>query len=182
MAQFRKKPVVIEAEQWLQTVEQNERLLAEGVIMDIPSRDGSCLIPTLEGNMTCMLNDYIIKGVKGEYYPCKPEIFELTYDLVEEEVEGMTYAEAEKLLMEGKLIALPEWGGFWFKDEKTDEVLVLTKEGEVVKTPWEVCKDRNDWIVVQATIEQQKIVADYFASIVVPVEEVPVAKSTKAKK
>nr|WP_315173554.1 hypothetical protein [uncultured Flavobacterium sp.] len=167
MTKFRKKPVVIEAEQWLGTVEQKERLLAEGVIMEIPSQDGSCLIPTLEGNMTCMLTDYIIKGVKGEYYPCKAEIFELTYDLVEE--EGMTYAEAEKLLLEGKLIALPEWGGFWFKDEKTNEVLVLTKEGEVTKTPWEVCKESNDWIVVEATIEQQKIVADYFASIIVPV-------------
>jgi hypothetical protein len=68
MAKFRKKPVVIEAEKWLGTVEQKERLLAEGVIIAIPSMDGSCLIPTLEGNMTCMLKDWIIKGVKREYY------------------------------------------------------------------------------------------------------------------
>jgi hypothetical protein len=86
MKKFRKKPVVIEAEQWLGTGEQKESLLADGVIMDIPSQDGSCLIPTLEGNMICMPGDYIIKGVKGEHYPCKPDIFELTYDLVEEEV------------------------------------------------------------------------------------------------
>ena len=85
MQRFRKKPVVVEAEQWLGTVEQKERLLAEGVIMDIPSLDGSCLVPTLEGNMTCQLNDYIIKGIKGEYYPCKPDIFELTYDMDEKE-------------------------------------------------------------------------------------------------
>ena len=82
---FRKKPVLVEAEQWLGTVKQKERLLAEGVIMDIPSLDGSCLVPTLEGNMTCQLNDYIIKGIKGEYYPCKPDIFELTYDIDEKE-------------------------------------------------------------------------------------------------
>ena len=85
MQRFRKKPVVVEAEQWLGTVEQKERLLAEGVIMNIPSLDGSCLVPTLEGNMTCQINDYIIKGIKGEYYPCKPDIFELTYDMDEKE-------------------------------------------------------------------------------------------------
>ena len=85
MQRFRKKPVLVEAEQWLGTVEQKERLLAEGVIMDIPSLDGSCLVPTLEGNMTCQINDYIIKGIKGEYYPCKPDIFELTYDMDEKE-------------------------------------------------------------------------------------------------
>jgi hypothetical protein len=84
MKKFRKKPVVIEAEQWLGTDKQEKKLLSKGVIMTIPSLDGSCLIPTLEGNMTCQLNDYIIKGVKGEYYPCKPDIFELTYDVVEE--------------------------------------------------------------------------------------------------
>lgn len=86
MKKWKKKPVVIEAEKWLGTQEQKESLLADGVIMDIPSRDGSCLIPTLEGNMTCMLGDYIIKGVKGEYYPCKPDIFKLTYDLVKDVV------------------------------------------------------------------------------------------------
>ena len=53
--------------------------------MEIPSQDGSCLVPTLEGNMTCQINDYIIKGIKGEYYPCKPDIFELTYDMDEKE-------------------------------------------------------------------------------------------------
>ncbi len=80
MKKFKKKSVVIEAEQWLGTEKQKERLLEKGIIMVIPSQDGSCLIPTLEGNMTCSVNDYIIKGVKGEYYPCKPDIFELTYD------------------------------------------------------------------------------------------------------
>lgn len=82
---FRKKPVLVEAEQWLGTVKQKKRLLAAGVIMEIPSQDGSCLVPTLEGNMTCQINDYIIKGIKGEYYPCKPDIFELTYDMDEKE-------------------------------------------------------------------------------------------------
>ena len=83
MQRFRKKPVVVEAEQWLGTVEQKERLLAEGVIMDIPSLDGSCLVPTLEGNMACQINDYIIKGINNEFYPIKSEIFFKTYEKVE---------------------------------------------------------------------------------------------------
>lgn len=37
-------------------------------------------IPTLEGTMTAMPNDYIIRGVQGEFYPCKPDIFEATYE------------------------------------------------------------------------------------------------------
>lgn len=41
-------------------------------------------IYTLEGRMIASQNDYIIKGIDGEYYPCKPHIFEQTYDLVEE--------------------------------------------------------------------------------------------------
>jgi hypothetical protein len=41
------------------------------------------LIPTLEGDMKCSKGDYVIKGVKGEFYPCKPDIFELTYEIVE---------------------------------------------------------------------------------------------------
>ena len=41
-------------------------------------------IDTLEGTMTVIINDWIIKGVKGEFYPCKPDIFEATYDLLKQ--------------------------------------------------------------------------------------------------
>ena len=44
-------------------------------------------ITTLEGVMLGNVNDYIIKGVKGEFYPCKPDVFEQTYDLVDESEE-----------------------------------------------------------------------------------------------
>lgn len=40
-------------------------------------------IQTLEGIMTAQLGDYIIKGINGEYYPCKPDIFEKTYEIIE---------------------------------------------------------------------------------------------------
>ena len=42
------------------------------------------MIKTLEGNMRCDIGDYIIKGVKGEFYPCKPDIFKDTYDAIGE--------------------------------------------------------------------------------------------------
>jgi len=47
--------------------------------------DCYCHIKTLEGVMTANEGDYIIKGVKGEFYPCKPDIFEMTYEVVENE-------------------------------------------------------------------------------------------------
>lgn len=47
---------------------------------------GELVIRTLEGDMTASYGDYIIKGVKGEFYPCKPDIFNETYELVEENV------------------------------------------------------------------------------------------------
>ena len=48
---------------------------------DIVKRDGM-RIPTLEGEMIASVGDYIIRGVKGEFYPCKPDIFHMTYDIV----------------------------------------------------------------------------------------------------
>ena len=81
MKKFRTKPVFVEAEKWLGTQEQKESLLAEGVIMEIPSQDGSCLVPTLEGNLTCRVNDYIIKDDKGQYSVCDPDTFKATYEV-----------------------------------------------------------------------------------------------------
>ncbi len=62
MAKYRKKPVVIEAEQLTETIE----------------------IPTTEGTMTGNPGDWLITGVKGEKYPCKDDIFRMTYEPVEE--------------------------------------------------------------------------------------------------
>ena len=83
MKKFRKKPVLVEAEQWLGTEKQKKKLLADGVIMEIPSQDGSCLVPTLEGNMPCRLNDYIVKDANCQYGVYDGELFEETFDLDE---------------------------------------------------------------------------------------------------
>lgn len=84
MPQYRKKPVVIEAQRV--TVNNLEQIATwcRGSVKGIalPLHDQVIDIQTLEGEMRADVGDWIIKGVKGEFYPCKPDIFELTYDKV----------------------------------------------------------------------------------------------------
>ena len=80
---FRKKPVVIEAIRYVGTFEsQRECLKFCGGFATYYIAHGEFVIYTLEGSMTAQPGDWIIKGVKGEFYPCKPDIFELTYEAV----------------------------------------------------------------------------------------------------
>ncbi len=81
---FRKKPVVIEAVQWDGTnTIQIEEFINKGLRKQMDCWNNkvvSLIIPTLEGEHIASINDWIIRGVKGEFYPCNPEIFEQTYD------------------------------------------------------------------------------------------------------
>lgn len=84
MAKYRKKPVVIEAFVWTGNILSTRCVpdiairFHDGTIID--NKDGTLTIKTLEGDMTAQAGDYIIKGVNGEFYPCKPDIFEKTYE------------------------------------------------------------------------------------------------------
>ena len=79
MAKFRKKPVVIEAEQFW----PDRTPWPVGVVSDPAAHvTGSWWIDTLEGGHVVMPGDWIIRGVAGELYPCKPDIFVQTYDEV----------------------------------------------------------------------------------------------------
>lgn len=89
MKKFRKKPVVIEAVQWDGknfdevsdfTGNWHGHKLAYEDAESAAIRTGSLHIKTLEGVMTANTGDWIIKGVNGEFYPCKPDIFEKTYE------------------------------------------------------------------------------------------------------
>ncbi|MFD2248884.1 hypothetical protein FHS82_000993 [Pseudochelatococcus lubricantis] len=82
MPKFRKKPVVIEAVQLRPGEEPYE--LSQAVVNGVVryTEDGSVLIKTLEGVMSASPGDWIIRGVNGELYPCKPDIFEKTYEAV----------------------------------------------------------------------------------------------------
>lgn len=83
---YRKKPVVIDAVQWSGN-NLNEILdFMKDKQPNYYEDDEKKLltIQTLEGNMIASVGDYIIKGVKGEFYPCKPDIFKQTYEVVKE--------------------------------------------------------------------------------------------------
>lgn len=81
MPKFRKKPVVIEAVQFVGN--DAECMAFCPIAIDPPDTKPILVIPTLEGDHICSLGDWIIKGVKGEFYPCKPDIFEATYERAE---------------------------------------------------------------------------------------------------
>ncbi|MBN9458491.1 MAG: hypothetical protein J0I54_17815 [Bosea sp.] len=89
MGRFRKKPVEIEAWQFTlmkDAATQPDWLKAaflDGAVFYQGGADPYLTIETLEGTHRASLGDWIIQGVKGELYPCKPEIFAATYDVVE---------------------------------------------------------------------------------------------------
>lgn len=82
---FRKKPVVIEAQQLtVFNLEELEQWCSGSIKgLRLPANQRVIDIQTLEGEMRAQIGDWIIKGVKGEFYPCKPEIFAMTYEPVE---------------------------------------------------------------------------------------------------
>lgn len=86
MKKYRKKPIIIEAKQFFwREVEPDFR----GDIKDSPVyfESNKYYINTLEGRMEVSDGDWIIKGVKGEFYPCKPDIFAMSYDEVKDKMD-----------------------------------------------------------------------------------------------
>lgn len=89
---YRKKPVVVEAlkinargligEEWFWDAVSENRIITYNFGKNYP-QDAWCEIKTLEGVMVAKTGDYIIQGVEGEIYPCKPDIFEKTYEVAE---------------------------------------------------------------------------------------------------
>ncbi|WP_237558684.1 hypothetical protein [Enterococcus hirae] len=91
---YRKKPVVIEAfklnsrgligEEWFWDAVSENRIIIYNFGKNYP-QDAWCEIKTLEGVMVAKTGDYIIRGVEGEIYPCKPDIFEKTYEVASQQ-------------------------------------------------------------------------------------------------
>jgi hypothetical protein len=79
---YRKKPVVIEAVQFVGDAIEGFEIIAVG-LDELGNQHFNLVIPTLEGVMYASEGDWIITGVNGEKYPCKPDIFEKTYEAVE---------------------------------------------------------------------------------------------------
>jgi hypothetical protein len=77
---YQKKPIVIEAVRWMGDNWNEIKDFCKEIIDAKDSR--TLVIKTLEGNMEANMFDYIVKGIKGEVYPIKPEIFEATYEVI----------------------------------------------------------------------------------------------------
>lgn len=89
---YRKKPVVIEAIQFIDNADRimeiHEFLGRDTMRINYEDKYNPYIkIETLEGTMKASVGDYIIKGVNGEFYPCKPDIFEKTYERVTDETD-----------------------------------------------------------------------------------------------
>lgn len=95
MGRYIKLPVEIEAIQWVETnIEEIKKFVGNDLIIDtytgaweagVGPIIRTLKIKTLEGEMNISKNDYIIRGVNGEFYPCKPDIFIKTYKEIEDE-------------------------------------------------------------------------------------------------
>lgn len=146
MAKFRKKPVVIEAIQYnghnsadIHEFCGNVALQPVLPIGVMPYME----IITLEGKMKAIPSDWIIKGVNGEYYPCKPDIFDKTYDLVGCEnmpVINLSFGKALEAAKRGDKIAREGWNGkgmFVYyvpaNEYKTTTEIAKKEFGETVK-------------------------------------------------
>ena len=123
MTQFRKKPVVINAVQWtgrnLREViaftdgppdtRTTHAAMAWDDYCSLVEREGLKIF-TLEGKMSAAIGDWIIKGVKGEHYPCKPDIFAATYEAAAP-ATSLKFGQALEAIQAGQRIARTGWNG-----------------------------------------------------------------------
>ena len=87
-----KKPVTVECVKWDgENLEEIKNFCGPSYIGGGKDDDKKLVISTLEGDMLASVGDFIIKGVKGEFYPCKPDIFEQTYDIVEVSIKDVKF-------------------------------------------------------------------------------------------
>lgn len=142
---YRKKPVAVEAMQWDGTASGAtpiiDWILACGgtasYMCSDPNRCAendrdtphSIAIETLEGTMCGGLHDWIIKGVKGEFYPCKPDIFEATYESADAPVSPVTvncdHAELARIVYLA-MTSVVDWG------DRTDEAVANRQANQIV--------------------------------------------------
>jgi hypothetical protein len=161
--EYRKKPIVIEAfkygieprPDWF-----NDKVTSNKIITYVGTdiRDSSeyyCEIKTLEGIMRGNCGDYIIKGVQGEIYPCKPDIFEMTYELAstlpqqeisddEIEQQALTFAKEESY---GELSA-DLWKGYVYGAKRTRD------HSKSLSDKW---KEYQDWLNEPLEISDEEI-------------------------
>lgn len=120
MNRYVKKPIAIEAVKWKGFNNDEIKDFAGDSVKIEVIREGDadngippsvdCSIETLEGVMKANVGDYIIKGVNGEFYPCKQDIFEKTYDKVDDS-SVMCFGDAIEVLKQGGTVRRSGWNG-----------------------------------------------------------------------
>ena len=108
MAKFRKKPVVIEAIRWSGDNHSDVEVFAQRDLRVTTApgdrlEDRILVIPTLEGDHQARVGDMIIRGVKGELCPCKPDIFDATYEPADEAPKGGVHVDLVPLQARSRL-------------------------------------------------------------------------------
>ena len=89
--EYVKKPVTVEALEWtgqnvhdmMDFIGSEENITSLELVFNVDKAGEALIINTLEGDLEASVGDYVIRGVKGEFYPCKPDIFKLTYEAIQ---------------------------------------------------------------------------------------------------
>lgn len=141
---FRKKPVVIDAYRLPLADEPVSEMFHDwcekvGFENFESDRDEGMMIQTLEGDMRAEPGDWIIKGVKGEFYPCKPDIFAATYEPADGgiDLEAADFSDALLWLKEGQRVARKGWNGKgqWVEVVKTNELAFFSDHEKLTGYP-----------------------------------------------
>ena len=117
------KPVEVEALEWIGTNKFNMCEFIGDKAISMKSDEDFFIIETLEGNMKASKGDFIIKGLRGEFYPCKPDVFHLKYKLCDEAICGWC----------GKHLGVVYKGLRLFCSTKCTDKFTLDENNEVVK-------------------------------------------------
>lgn len=156
MKQYRKKPIVIEAVQYDGDNEFDIKDWAQGVITS-PFTYGknppNLEIKTLEGVMQANVGDWIIKGVKGEFYPCKPDVFAATY----EPVEPTTNCSQLEQAFTAKIIPPEDFPDREWTVRKGQDIVAFFKENglhEIINTSFTPLELRQLADLVEETLEK----------------------------
>lgn len=174
MAKYKKKPVVIEAFKWTGDNNQDEdpewiiKAIEKGIVWlnNKGTKNVNMEILTLEGKHIAKRGDYIIKGVKGELYPCKPDIFEMTYEKIEGE-EGFFMSKRTIIHQKYNINELPVEQIVQCHNTLVDS---LPDDYMVVTTPTDISKIEGDDVII--VIDTKEYIADELLDIIKKNEEV----------
>lgn len=171
---FRKKQVVIEAVKFEDTPESitaisNLNIDSVVAVGYLEQRPPKIRISTLEGEMIAQLGDYIIKGVHGELYPCKPDIFDETYEMCNEP-SVMNFGQALEQIKSGNTVARKGWNGKGIYiglikpkdgDAMTHDFIYIDTTGLQTDNP-DAPLDRVPWLASQTDMlaEDWQVVGD----------------------